>query len=284
MFSFLKKYVWKDYGVFKIILTAACLFLLYEQLYNYFVLKPTLTQSGRRDLNADDFPVMTFCPIKHMDMAKLSSYGYEDLTQYKLGYQENGTRKLFIGWSGNSSASQTDIVTDISLLKSKEDCPFSNNSFVKFDDDVQILLDFELTNALFPYHRCCKVVIPDQSKSRVLSFVHISIKEKEKLYSSYFLYLSDQITYTLYEPLGTRMSGKDIIPAPFPNAARLYKISLTEEEHLEEDPNFECIGYKKQQKYNDCLDDYFLNKSITLLNCTPPYLTSNQVKWNKYMK
>ena len=213
-----------------------------------------------------------------MDMAKLSSYGYEDLTQYKLGYQENGTRKLFIGWSGDSSASQTDIVTDISLLKSKEDCPFSNNSFVKFDDDVQILLDFELTNALFPYHRCCKVVIPDQSKSRVLSFVHISIKEKEKLYSSYFLYLSDQITYTLYEPLGTRMSGKDIIPAPFPNAARLYKISLTEEEHLEEDPNFECIGYKKQQKYNDCLDNYFLNKSITLLNCTPPYLTSNQVK------
>ena len=278
MFSFLKKYVWRDYGIFKIILTAACIFFLYEQLYKYLVLKPTLTQSGKRDLNVDDFPVMTFCPIKHMDMEKLSSYGYEDLTQYKLGYQKNGTRKLFIGWSGNSSASQADIINNISLLKSKEDCPFSNDSFVKFDDDFQNLLEFELTDALFPYHRCCKVTIPAQSKSRVLSFVHISMKEKEKPYSSYFLYLSDQITYTRYEPLGTRMSGKDIIPAPFLNAARIFKISLTEEEHLEVDPNYECIDYKRQQKYDECLDNYFLNRSMTLLDCTPPYLTSNQVK------
>ena len=279
MFSFVEKYVWRDYGIFKIIFSVACILLLYEQLYTYLVLKPTLTQSGRRDLGVDDFPVMTFCPIKHVDMTKLSFYGYEDLTGYKLGVQMNGSRKSF-GWSGkNGNASQTEVIRDISLLKSVHDCPYSNESFARFDDFTKTHLEFELTDALFPYHRCCKIIIPEESKSRVLNFVHVSIKKEEKLYSSYILYLSDQVTYTQFEPLGTRMSGKDITPLPTHFAsAKLYKISLTEEKHLEENPNYECIGYKKPNKYNDCLEKYFLGRSSELLNCTPPYLTNIQVK------
>lgn len=281
MFIILKKYVWGDYGIFKIVLTVACIFLLWEQFFKYWVLKPTLTRSGRRDLSVDDFPVMTFCPIKHVDPKKLFSHGYEDLTQYKLGIQKNGSQKSFVGWSGNSSASQTQVIKDISLLKTEKDCPYSNNSFVRFDDDYTSLLEFELTDALFPYHRCCRIVIPEQSKSSVVSFVHVSIKEEEKPYSSFFIYLSDQVTYTRFEPPGSQMSGKDIIPDPdHPHANKIYKISLTEETHLDEDPNYECINYKKPQKYNDCLEKYFLDKSIQLLNCTPPYLTSNQVKFN----
>ena len=280
MFLFVKKYVWQDYGIFKIILTVSCIFLLWEQLYKYLVLKPTLTRTGRRDLSVDDFPVMTFCPIKHVDMTKLSSFGYEDLTEYKLGIQKNESLKSLIGWSGNSSASLSEVIEDISLLKTEKDCPYSNNSFVRYDDDVTTLLEFELTDALFPYHRCCKIVVPEHSKSSVVSFVHVSFKEEEKPYSSFFLYLSDQFAYTRFEPLGTRMSGKDITPDPdHPNVSMMYRISLTEEEHLEDDPNYECIGYKKPREYDDCLEQFLLDKSINLLNCSPPYLSSNQVKY-----
>ena len=274
--------MWRDYGILKILLTAACIFLLWEQFYKYWVLKPTLTRTGRRDLSVDDFPVMTFCPIKHVDHKKLSSYGYEELTQYKLGIQKNESLESLVGWSGNSSTSQKEVIKDISILKTEKDCPYSNNSFVKYDDDYTSFLEFELTDALFPYHRCCKIVIPEQSKSSVVSFVHLSIKEDEKPYSSFFLYLSDQVAYTRFEPPGTRMSGKDIIPdSEHHQATKIYKISLTEETYLEEDQNYECIDYKKPQKYDVCLEKYFLDKSIELLNCTPPYLTSNQVKVKK---
>ena len=282
MISFIKKYFYNDYGILKIIFTSSCIFLLYEQFYKYLVLKPTLTQSGRRDLKEEDFPVMTICPIKHVDMTKLTSYGYTDLFQYKGGVQSNKTHKSLIGWAGNSNSSLLEVMTKISMLKSQKDCPYSKQSHVVFGDKDERqgseILTFELTNALFPYHLCCKIIVPEEAKSSVLSSVQISFKIEEKPYFSFFLYLSDQVTYTQYQPPGNRMSGKDIIPAPGALAAsEYYKVSLTEEEHLPVDPNYQCIDYKKPGKYNKCLENYFVEKSMKLLNCTPPYLTNNQV-------
>ena len=71
------------------------------------------------------------------------------------------------------------------------------------------------------------------------------------------------------------MPGKDKI------GSNKYHIKISEEVHLENDPSYPCIDYKRQGEYGECLEKEYLEKLLSMINCTPPWFTKNEDLWCK---
>ena len=281
MFPTLWKYFWNEYGILKLLLTVICCFLLFEEFIKYIHKKPTLTQTGRRKLAKEDFPVITLCPVPQIDLMKMNSYGYNSFYQYKMGMFNNETLSTIVGWSGNQTFKTTnDVITEIAVVKHKDDCPHSKWSYVEHTDgrSRKELLDFKLTGAIFPNHQCCQVIIPELSKSKVINSVLISLIPKDKPYHSFHLFLSDQTSYTIYQPASDQIRGQYYSNFRNETTTEYLKIQITKENHLEDDPNYECVDYKKPGEYNSCLENQLTEKIMETLNCTPPWITEKKVK------
>ena len=75
----LTKYLWYDYGLIKLGLTAACLFLLTQPIYQFLIEKPTITVPTKEDLRPEDLPVIIVCPEPKVNLTALTFLGYENL-------------------------------------------------------------------------------------------------------------------------------------------------------------------------------------------------------------
>ena len=56
-----------------------------EELYTFFILKPTLNKKVKTNLTKDDFPTFTVCPDPAYDLEAMGDLGYYDIYSYKTG-------------------------------------------------------------------------------------------------------------------------------------------------------------------------------------------------------
>ena len=56
-----------------------------------------------------------------------------------------------------------------------------------------------------------------------------------------------------------------------------YKVKVSQEHHIEGDPKNPCINYIKHGEYGKCLEKEMIKSVLKHLNCTPPWLTANEV-------
>ena len=128
------------------------------------VVRPTFNSNERRELSAEDFPDIILCPEPSVVTSAVESRGYDENYSYFLGFN-NFTGLKQIGWAGNNKSEDVKMVAkEISVLKSEKQCPSGNNSFFYYgaltDKPKLEMVQFNLTTALVPYHKCCKVVRP----------------------------------------------------------------------------------------------------------------------------
>ena len=171
-----KSQLWKDHRFFKLIFIVFCSWLIVEEFYTFFIVKPTHTSQAIRKFVPEDFPEILLCPEPSIDMNVARSKGYEGIQEYFLG---TGTDDFetphLMGWGGNKSEDVGKVSDDIEILNNvTEDCPHGAIWSQNNDDGGEI--KFNLTKALYPYHRCCKVIPPDYSKL-LFSMVMVSSGE-----------------------------------------------------------------------------------------------------------
>ena len=85
------------------------------------------------------------------------------------------------GWSGNSSLTTTEeIIRNISLFRTPEDCPYARVELLDRNNDKKhfVPLAFELTSMLHPAGQCCQAVIPEQASKWIINGLLVSIKPK----------------------------------------------------------------------------------------------------------
>ena len=58
-----------------------------------------------------------------------------------------------------------------------------------------------------------------------------------------------------------------------------YRIKIVENIKLEEDPNYPCIDYKIEGEHAECVENEIVEKTLKFMNCTPPWMTSNENSW-----
>ena len=290
MLKIIFKYLSNNYGALKIVCTSLCFGLIFDIFLKYLVEKPTLTSSTRTIFTGWNFPVITVCHHEQIDKQSLESNGFKNLYYYRTGegdisYKNESHQK--IGWNGNGSKSVFEVHGKIALLKSAMDCP-KNSSFWfekkhKYTEENLVgrkQLSFNLTRALYPNHKCCKINLPYLEDVNIIKAIRIADTSlnSDIRFRSYKVYLSDQISdspFTLAKDfnLGDEVTIKndDI------GTHKRYKIKVSQEHHVEGNPKYPCIKYLKHGEYGECLEKEMIKITKKQLNCTPPWITENKV-------
>lgn len=153
-------YLFKDYGSLKLFFIALCSLAIYQELYVFFILKPTVTSSVKTQMTNEDIPEILLCPEPSFDSEEIKNKGYADFWYYILGQD--------YGWNGQNKTDVKELYQHISFLKSPQDCPVENSFF--FTDpsdednessleDTMVQIDFKIARALYPMHTCCRIEI-----------------------------------------------------------------------------------------------------------------------------
>ena len=64
-----------------------------------------------------------------------------------------------------------------------------------------------------------------------------------------------------------------------PNGSTVYRVEISQTVHMDNDPSYPCRTYSAPGEYHQCLEHDFVGQSLEMMNCTPPWLTSNKSLW-----
>ena len=286
----IQKYLWKNFGAVKISCTALCFVLIFDLFIKYFVEKPTLTSSTKTDITSKNFPMVTVCHHEQIDKSSLETNGFKNSFYYRSGFSNNNGTHHKISWNGNSSKSVYEVYDKITLLKSVTECPKDSSFWYtkKLKDFEGNLvgekpINFNLTMALYPNHKCCKAILPNLEDVDIIKGIRIADRSHNfnTNFRSYKLYLSDQISDSPFT-LAKNFNLGDEITITNNETIELhkrYKVKVSQENHVEGDQKYPCINYVKHGEYGECLEKEMIKivqKQLNF-NCTPPWLTENEV-------
>ena len=275
--NFCKSAMLKDNRILKLIFTIFASYLILDTFYTLLVRKPTFTSNERRPLNEEDFPQIIFCPQPSIDVNALNANGYPGADVYFRGLTKNADNMN--GWAGNKSEDIKKLSLEISSLKSVDECgPKRKPRLDRINSANVSRINFNLTNALSPFHICCKVIPPKEAFNYPLQYLSVSPLHNS-LIESYKVFLTDYLSTSIFDQYQTVMLGDEIISSN--NGRMHYKVKVWEEIHLEGDPNYPCIDYKVSGEYAKCVENEMVKENLKFLNCTPPWMTINEDQWCK---
>ena len=84
-----------------------------QELYTFFILKPTLNRKVKTNITKDDFPTFTVCPDPGYDLDEMHDLDYYDIFSYKTGLDYNSFN--IKGWDANQTESVENVSSKISL-------------------------------------------------------------------------------------------------------------------------------------------------------------------------
>ena len=238
-------------------------------------MKPTYTTKMKRKLAHEDFPEILLCPEPAIDVEALNRKGYAGVAEYFYGV--SGFVKPFIGWAGNRNNSEdvSEVIKDISTLKTTDDCPLTYHSLIWSKGEYTTSIYFNLTRALYPYHRCCRIITPKLSMYQPIFGVHIALSNSSSL--KFKMFLADKLIDSYFDLHKARMLGDKIVSGE-DDSFITYKIQILEDISLD-DPRNPCIDYKVKGEYGGCIEKEMRRQNSKFLNCTPPWMTDNRNLW-----
>ena len=118
---------------------------------------------------------------------------------------------------------------------------------------------------------CCKVLLPKIPQNLLFNGFYAVLN------SSYTAYLGDRRASTSLNSPNKNQLGEEIKRSE--RGLNGYRIKVTQEIHMEEDPKFPCKNYEYTGDYHQCLEEEFVQESLRLINCTPPWMTDNSSLW-----
>ena len=282
---FFRNYLIKDYGYLKLFFIILCSYFIIQELYVFFFVKPTITRSVKSKMNNDDFPEILLCPEPSYDPEAVEKHGYWDFFLYVTGRD--------FAWNGMNESDIKEVYENISVLKSQDDCPIEEFGFILFkpagSKEVASLedgfggLDFKLTKALYPFHTCCQFVKTNLTDTDIIYGVQIALSnDVNYTYSQFRIIMADQFAFSTFRQHEANTLG-DIIALPLEPLMGFnnYIVKINQDHHLENDPNYPCIDYKKPGDYDKCLEEEYLSRIRKYVNCTPPWFTENEDLWCK---
>ena len=273
-------YVGKEYRIFNLGFAIFTSYLLIDELKLYFIYKPTFTSIVQTKLKPGHFPNILICPYPSYDLEELQSIGYDHSYDYSSGLSEEGN---LIGWRGNNSEDDLAAIThNLSVIRTLQDCPQIKAKFEQNGIMVKKTLSRQLSRAVYPNGRCCRVIIPEIAKSNIVHRLYFRIyvnKYKNNNVKGFKMILSEPRSSSIFRQHEFSIDGDRLIAPRKAVGYQEYKVKIMEEFHLEDDPNFVCDNYNQVGQYDRCLEQEFVQQSVEILNCTPPWITDNQSLW-----
>ena len=83
--------------------------------------------------------------------------------------------------------------------------------------------------------------------------------------------LSDRESAAFFMMNKFNLEGSQLVSEHSKPGQEKYKIKIMEEIHMENDPNYSCRNYQPRE-YDLCLEAEFTRQTLSLLNCTQPWM------------
>ena len=113
----------------QIIISVLTGLLIFEEIKLY-VSVPIHTTKYQKVFSPENIPDVVVCPVPGYNVSMLHHHGYTASNNFFFGEIENTNHR---GWTGNgTNTTVTDMVKDISVMASIENCPFLLGKIVKF--------------------------------------------------------------------------------------------------------------------------------------------------------
>ena len=135
-------------------------YLLLEEFYTFFIVRPTLTSITKSRISPLDFPEILICPIPAFAEDRLVSVGYENSYKYAVGItEEEDHDKIITGWTGNQyQLNVKEVQEKVSIIQDVRDCPETRVDISVDGVLSKITLDMELSYNIYPKGICCKAL------------------------------------------------------------------------------------------------------------------------------
>ena len=75
------------------------------------------------------------------------------------------------------------------------------------------------------------------------------------------------------------MTGEQLSALKVNTGYMNYRVKVSQKSYLEDDPNFECKSYGKQDSYGMCLQKEISEQIRPFMKCSPPWLDDDENKW-----
>ena len=233
-------YLWKDHKYLKIFFLLLTLLVLFQEFVVFFIEKPTLTTVTKSEMGPDNLPVVLICPDPATDLSFLLTKGYPDTFHYHVGVTANDTtvHDMFL-WGGKGLENVEEIVMNSSVFKTTEDCPAVQVWWNENNEFEYEYLQFTITRAIFPNHRCCRAKPSENVKKKIINGLEIYYengKIQNKRLESIKLLLFAEKTYSVFEQNSQTMFGDGITASLGSRGENLYKVEVKQEIYREDDP------------------------------------------------
>lgn len=268
-------FILRDYKLVKICFAVITIYLLYDELRIFLIEKPTLSSVTKSRLRPRNYPDIIICPVPGFDQAAIERLGYESSYYYSMGSIAGG----YTGWFGNQTLNQQ--TKDFFVFKSSTDCPDIAAKFRVSDKLQNEEFEMFLMRGIFPNGICCKAKTPKLAAVGILNTLYFTVTisgYSNDLVTGFKLLLSDRESSAFFMINKFNLEGGKLFTRKNVVGQEKYKIKIMEEFHQESDPNYSCRNYGPRQ-YDKCLETEFTRQTLSLLNCTPPWMTHSKHLW-----
>ena len=244
-----------------------------------------------------DYPDITICPFPSYDQPQMLSQGYGQSFEYAKGIL-NG-RKLK-GWSGNGSKAVDEIIEDISILKSPEDCPLTRVVLLHSNSENFVPIQMKLTRVMHPGGRCCQALVPNDAHNSTIGGLtfRVDLENNLPLVDGFQIFLSNRESANHFHRKKFNIDGVELKASTKELGYMLYNLKTFKEIFLDTNGKFNCKNYDSGGEYSQCLESNYqgirqqnvtlffdlkniLEQMLNILNCTPPWITDKHHLWCK---
>ena len=229
------------------------------------------------NLGPENYPDITICPFPSFNIAEFLKSGYGQSFEYSKGQMWPDTS--MIGWSGNTTVN--DVIERVSILKTEADCPDVRLKLINGGHQAFKHVSFKLSSMVHPSGRCCKVLPPEDINYSTLGgiLLRIDLKANVKFVEGFRIFLSNREESNDFHINSFNMHHDQLMASKLELGYMQYDLEIHENLFLENNDDFQCKYYKHNGDYNSCLSKEYLSQQLSILNCTPPWLTTSEDLW-----
>ena len=258
------------------------LFLICQEMYHFFAIKPTTTSQEEKELRTSDIPETVLCADPGFDGDVLQKYGYKTNTYYRGSMDTD----KFVGWNGGKNENKTSnaVLEETLRVNIIFRSLFHSIFFAKDYVSNRVKADTEFRKLVYPHGRCLSIIPPGESlnntrlNSLTIVVNNTAVVEMGKI-TRLKVYFMDKVNSVRIYPNDMEMKGDRVVMYLKEKQPKVksIKTQITRSVHVEGDPLLDCAVYTENNSYSKCAQNELFEVFTKEIGCIPPLLDADPI-------
>ena len=250
-------------SVFAFVCFLLGVYLIWQEFYQYFYVKPTHSSIKRIPMKKEFFPIVKVCVDPGFDANEIRKAGYETLYALFAGFKTEA-EDIFLGWTGKDLKNPSEVMEETVTLRNNSSLIKSTIFLTYIGEDFRV--EEQTERIIYPNGRCIGIPVPESMDTAMSLEIELNpMFIKESAIKELQIFLQDPGRDIKSISPTSSLSGKTFLEG----YDTIHSLDISIEEQLND-----C------KVYDDAVDDYatcyereLVSTFTVLLNCSPPWFT-----------